>query len=237
MRSSRSLSYNPPYHISFPTFENDAMFRALNRAIYTCYVHNDGNNIIHAFDWISPNDNESIHGGVPAMGIWKGKIHYIIENVSTFIQVHSHSLIYLKSFKILHFTANCLSVLQIWTRRNVYVMLLVDFIVSVAVHTQIFFIRFIYERGSNGWKVLGREVQIPVRFDLLLQVQAYFASVIPLKVVRAISSSATIIYGCISFALISRTIYVTLKVTEKSKGHHKTVDLRYFIMIITYFLR
>ncbi|KAL6725862.1 hypothetical protein Aduo_007889 [Ancylostoma duodenale] len=86
---------------------------------------------------------------------------------------------------------------KIWTSKNVYIMLLVDVIVCFAVHAHVFFIRLVYEGADNGWTSLGRENQIPV--------------------VRAISSCAAIIYGCISSVLISRTFYVMLKFNKKSK--------------------
>ncbi|EPB75551.1 hypothetical protein ANCCEY_05373 [Ancylostoma ceylanicum] len=86
---------------------------------------------------------------------------------------------------------------KIWTRKNVYIMLVLNVIVSIAVHSQIFFIRLVYKRMANGWTDFGRDTQIPV--------------------VRAISSCAAIIYGCVSVVLISRTVYVVLKVKNKSK--------------------
>ncbi|EPB75552.1 hypothetical protein ANCCEY_05374 [Ancylostoma ceylanicum] len=91
---------------------------------------------------------------------------------------------------------------KIWTRKNVYIMLMVDVIVAIAVHTQIFLVRLVYKQENDGWKVAGREIPIPV--------------------VRAISSSAAIIYGCVSVVLISKTIYVTLKLNKKSSGHQQT---------------
>ncbi|RCN47548.1 hypothetical protein ANCCAN_06451 [Ancylostoma caninum] len=113
---------------------------------------------------------------------------------------------------------------KIWTHRNVYIMLFVDVIVSIVVHTQIFFVRLIYMQGNDKWETIGREVPIPVRFTPLLSMYIYsqVASVSSLKVVRAISGSAAIIYGCISVVVISRTMYVTLQLSKKSARHQKT---------------
>lgn len=53
---------------------------------------------------------------------------------------------------------------------------------------------------------------------------------IPFKIVRSISSSTAIIYGCASVMLISRTFYVTVKVNKRSKGTHQMVGYyQYFI--------
>ncbi|KAL6725861.1 hypothetical protein Aduo_007888 [Ancylostoma duodenale] len=90
---------------------------------------------------------------------------------------------------------------KIWTRRNVYIMLLVDIIVSIVVHTQIFFVSLIYKQANDRWKTIGREIPIPV--------------------VRAISGSASIIYGCISVVVLSRTMYVTFQLSKKSSGHQQ----------------
>ncbi|EYC37981.1 hypothetical protein Y032_0752g2053 [Ancylostoma ceylanicum] len=90
---------------------------------------------------------------------------------------------------------------KIWTSKNVRILLLVDVIVAFAAHIELFYTRFLYKRVDSGWKGLGRESPIPF--------------------VRIVSSCTTIVYGCVSVILISRTIYIAVKVNKKSKGHHK----------------
>ncbi|KAL6725863.1 hypothetical protein Aduo_007890 [Ancylostoma duodenale] len=90
---------------------------------------------------------------------------------------------------------------KIWTSKNVFIILAVDVVVSIVVHTELFYTRFTYGRENTGWIVLGREAPIPF--------------------VRIVSSCTTILYGCVSVMLISRTIYIAVKVNKKSKGHHK----------------
>ncbi|RCN47546.1 hypothetical protein ANCCAN_06449 [Ancylostoma caninum] len=58
---------------------------------------------------------------------------------------------------------------KIWTSKNVLIILAVDVVVSFVVHTELFYTRFTYERDNTGWKVLGREAPIAVRFDSLSQ--------------------------------------------------------------------
>ncbi|RCN47547.1 hypothetical protein ANCCAN_06450 [Ancylostoma caninum] len=53
---------------------------------------------------------------------------------------------------------------KIWTNKNVYIMLLVNVIVSVAVHAHLLSIKFVYRLAANGWRDVGREAQIPVCF-------------------------------------------------------------------------
>lgn len=82
----RFIQFTPSYSI-LNWGIHTAMFRTHDRAIYSCYVHNDRNYIIYTLDQISTNDNESIHGGVLTMGIWKGQIYYV-SNILLYFFIH-----------------------------------------------------------------------------------------------------------------------------------------------------
>ncbi|KAL6725859.1 hypothetical protein Aduo_007886 [Ancylostoma duodenale] len=111
------------------------------------------------------------------------------------------------------FTAVCFpwAYEKIWSRKIVYIMLLTDFMVAVGVHVRLLFIPLIYEKENNTWKLLGRESHAPV--------------------IRIVSCSTVVFYACTSVLLISKTIYISLKMNKKSGYHHKMVTLLVFIIM------
>ncbi|KAL6725585.1 hypothetical protein Aduo_007626 [Ancylostoma duodenale] len=92
-----------------------------------------------------------------------------------------------------------------WSTRIVFLLLLVDIIVSFGVHADIFFNKFIYQHKNNRWILAARERSI--------------------QEVRLITAIVVTIYEILSIILIARTLYVVKKVAPTVRQYFREIGL------------